>query len=244
MLVIGNATNFKIKRELLLRGQSWTESRSTERTETMVQQPETKDGKIYSTPEPGHSNSVKCGQTMRMGNPLPRFACWGKVEQGREPTSYKCFRVENSKTGDRIFPKSEESQINSSPNQQYRSPNIFSKTGGKEKRWVEQNSERDLRFFACKWYHNYGRISPKCSEYSNGLGVMSLKRFEQVETVPSIIPELCKITSQPNVDLLLLGCATSSKPTCPEGWIPSERQWKLISKAWNTCSFMNSHHLP
>lgn len=40
-----------------------------------MQQPETKDGKIYSTPEPGHSNSVKCGQTMRVGNPLPRFAC-------------------------------------------------------------------------------------------------------------------------------------------------------------------------
>ena len=81
MSVIAKATNSEFKREFLLRGQSRTESCSTGISEMVVQQPEIKQGESYTTPEFGHSNSVRCDQTRRVRSTLPKSDYKWSVEQ-------------------------------------------------------------------------------------------------------------------------------------------------------------------
>ena len=52
--------------------------------------------------------------------------------------------MKGSKNGNRIFHKSKETQINSSPNQQYDSPDLFNINWGNKKPGIKQNCERDL----------------------------------------------------------------------------------------------------
>ena len=77
MSVIANATNSEVKREFLSQGLSRTGSSRAGRTEMVLQQSKTKQWETYSALEHGHSNSVRCGQTRRLGSPLSRFVCKG-----------------------------------------------------------------------------------------------------------------------------------------------------------------------
>ena len=63
------------------------------------------------------------------------------------------------------------------------------KTRGTKTEELNKTVKGSWSSFDCKWDQNYGLISPKCSEYSSGLGVTPLNRFERAETMPSNNPQ-------------------------------------------------------